>query len=166
MVSCDQVTLLAGEGIAGDRYATKLGSYSALKFSSREPGTREPGRQLTIISADGIESALERAGLPPTSASFREFRRNVVVRGITGEQLLMAQGSALRLGSGVVFVHRHCVPCMYNERLCGRQGQARECSHNRSGAARATLRSLLAPPHATRPRASLTRKVPPPLSPA
>ena len=121
------VELLKGKGIMGDRYALQTGSYSVLRWSAREPGAREPGRQLTIISADSIDESLEEAGLPSATSpgrSYGEFRRNVVVRGITAEQLMKCQGSEICLGPKCrVFVHRHCVPCFYNERLCNRPGQ-------------------------------------------
>ena len=119
------VTLVAGAGIVGDRYANKTGSYSGLCLSARTPGEREPGRQLTLISADAIDTALSLAGYP-LPASYGEFRRNVVVRGYTATELLAAQGTELALGANCrVFVHRHCVPCFYNERACGRPGQLR-----------------------------------------
>ena len=56
------VELLKGKGIMGDRYALQTGSYSVLRWSAREPGAREPGRQLTIISADSIDESLEEDG--------------------------------------------------------------------------------------------------------
>lgn len=121
------VELIAGEGIAGDRYSTGQGSYSMFRYSAREPGAKEPGRQITIISADSVDAALSAAGLSPVATpgkSYGDFRRNVVVRGISAEELMRAQGTELCLGPTCrVFVHRHCVPCTYNERLCGRPGQ-------------------------------------------
>lgn len=123
MLEHTEVELIACKGILGDRYAEKTGSYSSLRWSAREPGEREPGRQLTLISADAIDASLSSAGLAlPTS--YGEFRRNVVLRGYTANELLALQGSELLLGPTCrVFVHRHCVPCFYNERLCGRPGQ-------------------------------------------
>lgn len=115
MVTHTSVELIASKGIKGDRYANKQGSYSALKFSAREPGAREPGRQLTIISADSIDLSLNDAGLESATApgkSYGDFRRNVVVRGISAEALLAAQGGEICLGPECrVFIHRHCVPC-------------------------------------------------------
>ena len=127
MRSHRKVQLVEGLGIAGDRYAHLTGSYSAFRRSLREPGAREPGRQLTIVSADGIDAALKAAGLEGALAprrSYGDFRRNVVVRGLSAEELMAFQGRELRLGDECrVFVHRHCVPCFYNEKLCGREGQ-------------------------------------------
>ena len=49
MLSRQVIQLTAGRGVEGDRYQSGLGTYSC--FS-------EPGRQLTLISADAVEAAL------------------------------------------------------------------------------------------------------------
>ena len=38
MTSNRDVTLVAGKGVAGDRYAELMGSYSAFRLSARDPG--------------------------------------------------------------------------------------------------------------------------------
>jgi len=106
MRSVDAVTLVPGVGVEGDRYATGRGTYVAF---------REPGRQLTLISGDGAASAV--AGLP-RRVSVPDLRRNVVVTGMTAAELASAIGAVVRVGDECeVFVHRLCVPCLYNERL-------------------------------------------------
>eukprot|EP00413_Alexandrium_margalefii_P046220 CAMPEP_0204584800 /NCGR_PEP_ID=MMETSP0661-20131031/46547_1 /ASSEMBLY_ACC=CAM_ASM_000606 /TAXON_ID=109239 /ORGANISM="Alexandrium margalefi, Strain AMGDE01CS-322" /LENGTH=273 /DNA_ID=CAMNT_0051594285 /DNA_START=58 /DNA_END=879 /DNA_ORIENTATION=+ len=100
------VRLIEGVGIEGDRYATGAGTYSVM---------HEPGRQLTLLSADGAEAALAKAGLA-LRGPLGGLRRNVVLRGISPEALLGAVGHTVELGSEcAVFVHRNCVPCKYNE---------------------------------------------------
>ena len=99
-------TLIAGRGIDGDRYCSSCGTYSVMD---------EPGRQLTLISASSAEESLAAAGW---GLHLGNLRRNVVVRGLTASQLMDAVGCEVALGSEcVVFVHRSCVPCMYNERM-------------------------------------------------
>ena len=49
MMSIGTGQLIEGLGLKGDRYCQNVGTYSVLK---------EPGRQLTIISADGVEEEL------------------------------------------------------------------------------------------------------------
>ena len=132
MKAQSKVNLIAGQGVAGDRYAKNTGTFSALRWSGRKLGEREPGRQLTIISADAIDEALSAAHLTPATAkghSYGDFRRNVVVRGYSAAQLLATQGTELCLGDNCrVFVHRHCFPLgFYNERMCGRPGQVDAC---------------------------------------
>jgi MOSC domain-containing protein YiiM len=105
-----------GKGLEFDRYCTLAGTYSHIRVSKLSPGQREPGRQLTLISADSVEAALKRDGLP-VPASLGDLRRNIVVRGLSSEILLAAVGRVVKLGPTCrVLVHRHCVPCMYNER--------------------------------------------------
>jgi MOSC domain-containing protein YiiM len=116
MQSVETGTLVVGKGLEFDRYCTLSGTYSHIRVSKRSPGQREPGRQLTLLSADSVEAALKRNGLP-APASLGDLRRNIVVRGLSSESLLAAIGSVIKLGPTCrVLVHRHCVPCMYNER--------------------------------------------------
>lgn len=117
-----KATLVAGRGIIGDRYCARKGTYSLFRASIKEPGKREPGRQLTLVSAEGLEQALIMAGVPALG-SLGDMRRNVVVRGVPGAELQAAVGHEIALGDEVVvFAHRSCVPCMYNERKNDRKG--------------------------------------------
>lgn len=115
MVSSSSVKLIAGVGIENDRYASKIGSYSVLKASTLHPGQAEPGRQVTLISADDLDAAVQRSGI--SLPNYGSLRRNIVVRGLPQPLAANMVGSAIQLGnSAIVFCHRHCVPCMYNER--------------------------------------------------
>uniref|UniRef100_A0A7S1B9Z2 MOSC domain-containing protein n=1 Tax=Corethron hystrix TaxID=216773 RepID=A0A7S1B9Z2_9STRA len=116
MQSVAEGTLIPGKGIEGDRYCNFTGTYSVLRISKRKPGHREPGRQLTLLSAESVEAALDRAGLSRPS-SLGDIRRNIVIRGISSGKLLAAAGRVVRIGQACrVLIHRHTVPCMYNER--------------------------------------------------
>ena len=117
MESLETGTLLAGLGLEGDRYARHEGTYSAISHISKlHEGQPEPGRQLTMLSADSVEAALQER-LPYSIGSLGDLRRNLVVRGLSAEQLLAAAGHVVRLGDTCrLAVHRHCVPCLYNER--------------------------------------------------
>lgn len=105
MISQSSATLIQGVGLEGDRYAKQAGTYSVLT---------EPGRQLTLISADGVENALSGQELPSIGC----LRRNVVLRGISAQDLQSAIGSVVQFGDASctkeqpprVFVHRNCVP--------------------------------------------------------
>jgi MOSC domain-containing protein YiiM len=111
MLRHEKVSLVAGKGIVGDRYYKGCGTYTLFD---------EPGRQLTIISADAVETALERKG--QSIDRIGNLRRQVVVRGISEAELNEAVGCTVDLGECAVFVHRRCVPCMYNERKNGLPG--------------------------------------------
>ena len=115
MESLAKANLLAGVGIEGDRYARKVGTYSVFRSSKLKSGEQEPGRQLTLISADGAEAVLSKAGISVDDLG--SLRRNIVLRGVPEGDLLKWVGKTVKIGStAVVFCHRHCVPCMYNER--------------------------------------------------
>lgn len=132
MQSLEKGTLVAGKGLDGDRYSNFVGTYSHLRSSKQNPGQREPGRQLTILSADSVKETLERNGLEEPK-SLGDLRRNIVVRGVSAEDLLGTIGHEVKLGDTCrVLVHRHCVPCMYNERKNGIKGLM-EAIWNQSG---------------------------------
>jgi hypothetical protein len=59
MQSVETGTLLVGKGLEGNRYCTFAGTYSHLQLSKFLAGQREPGQQLTLISANSVEAALK-----------------------------------------------------------------------------------------------------------
>jgi MOSC domain-containing protein YiiM len=108
MQSIQKGTLVAGQGLQGDRYSTHQGTYSTLGISKQKPSEREPGRQLTMMSADGVQAAFAHHGLKPP-ASLGDLCRNIVLSGICSQDLLGAVGSVIQLGDQcLIFVHRHC----------------------------------------------------------
>ncbi|CAJ1931411.1 unnamed protein product [Cylindrotheca closterium] len=115
MQSLEEAILIEGCGIEGDRYCSSTGTYSCLRGSSLRKGEKEAGRQITLISADSVNSTLREQGM--TCPDIGNLRRNVVLQGISGEELLRSIGHVIRLGDNCqVVAHRNCVPCMYNER--------------------------------------------------
>ena len=114
--------VIAQRGIVGDRYMRRQGTYSLWRNSEKKPGQREPGRQVTIVAAEGVETALIMNGIAAFN-TVGDLRRNIVTRGVPAAELQAAVGHEIRLGDEVVlFAHRSCVPCMYNERKSGRPG--------------------------------------------
>ena len=109
MESVQEATFIAGAGIVGDRYMLQTGTYSA-KFLG------EPGKNLTMVSADGVETQMSKTGLQPLK-SLGELRRNLVVRGLSAEALNDMVGHEVMVGTAGVrlFVHRRTVPCKYRE---------------------------------------------------
>lgn len=93
---------LKGEGLAGDRYALKLGTFS------NDPGS---GRALTLVETEALE-ALEREyriALEPAAT-----RRNVVTRGVYLNHLV---GRDFLIGGVVLRGTRLCEPCAHLEKL-------------------------------------------------
>lgn len=101
-----EARLIAGLGIAGDRYATGTGTYSPKP--QRE-------RQVTLIEVETLE-ALKRdhdLDLAP-----HEHRRNLTVRGVPLNHLV---GRRFRVGEVVLEGIRLNVPCQYLDELLGRR---------------------------------------------
>eukprot|EP00316_Scyphosphaera_apsteinii_P012635 CAMPEP_0119319696 /NCGR_PEP_ID=MMETSP1333-20130426/50092_1 /TAXON_ID=418940 /ORGANISM="Scyphosphaera apsteinii, Strain RCC1455" /LENGTH=219 /DNA_ID=CAMNT_0007326169 /DNA_START=1 /DNA_END=657 /DNA_ORIENTATION=+ len=100
--------LIPGVGVEGDRYALRTGTYSA-KFIG------EPGKNLTLVSADSVEATMSTEGMEPFE-SMGALRRNLVVRGLTAEALNDMVGHEVQVGPEArLFVHRRTVPCKYRE---------------------------------------------------
>jgi MOSC domain-containing protein YiiM len=107
MKSLTESRAVAGEGLAGDRYATKTGYYSAKPL---EGG----GRELTLIEAEGLESLRAAHDLRREPI---ECRRNVVTRGV---RVLDFIGKRFRVGEALCEGVRICEPCVYLEGLTGK----------------------------------------------
>ncbi|GEM_PF-320425 len=99
-----QIELLAGKGIAGDRYALGTGHWS-------DP--RWPDQELTLIMAETAEAL----GLAPAS-----LRRNIVTRGVDLDTLI---GATFRIGEATLLGVRRCDPCRWLEQFT-RPGAMRE----------------------------------------
>ncbi len=101
MLAHESVEVVAGLGIPGDRYATRLGHWS-------DPQWRD--QQLTLVAAE----LLDELGLEPHA-----LRRNIVVRGMELNDLI---GLEFGIGDTVMRAQRVCAPCGYIGRLNERPG--------------------------------------------
>jgi MOSC domain-containing protein YiiM len=104
MEALQTANLIAGEGIAGDRYATGTGHYSAF------PDIRE----VTLIETETLE-ALRRdhqIDLLP-----EEHRRNLTTQNVPLNHLV---GRRFRVGSVVLEGGRLNTPCRYLELVTGK----------------------------------------------
>jgi MOSC domain-containing protein YiiM len=98
MEARERVLVVAGVGIAGDRYATQTGAFSA------KP---KPGRQITFIEAEAIEALARELGLVIGPG---ETRRNVVTRGVALNHLVDRE---FQVGSARFRGWELCEPCKY-----------------------------------------------------
>lgn len=96
MAAPEAVELVAGVGIAGDRYATRRGHWS-------DPRWRD--QQLTLVD----QELLDELGLAPDA-----LRRNIVTVGIDLNDLI---GLEFGIGEAVLRGQRICTPCGYIGRL-------------------------------------------------
>eukprot|EP00656_Telonema_subtile_P018850 TRINITY_DN20237_c0_g1_i3.p1 TRINITY_DN20237_c0_g1~~TRINITY_DN20237_c0_g1_i3.p1 ORF type:complete len:267 (-),score=17.00 TRINITY_DN20237_c0_g1_i3:69-869(-) len=107
----DALVCVAGVGIEGDRYSleNQTGRYSC---------NPEPGRNITLISAQILENLSQKGfSIDPANC-----RRNVVVHGIDLSSPDLLGRELLVGGSVVLFVHRPCAPCMYLEGMLKSKG--------------------------------------------
>lgn len=107
MQSLAGVQAVAGRGLAGDRYATGTGFYSA---TPSEGG----GREITLIEIESLEAVARETGI---AVEMQETRRNLTTRGIRLDQLI---GRRFRIGDVLCQGVKRCVPCARLEHLTGK----------------------------------------------
>ena len=106
MGELSSVRALKGEGLEGDRYLHRRGTYSK---------THAPDREVTLIEAETLDWLAREHGI---ALAPQETRRNLVTEGIVLNDLI---GRRFRVGDEVVLEGvRQCVPCGYLERLTGK----------------------------------------------
>jgi MOSC domain-containing protein YiiM len=103
LVSVREVQAVAGEGLEGDRYFKKTGTYSNI------PGR---GRQITLIELESVEALKRDLKIELEPA---QTRRNIVTRGVPLNHLV---DQKFRIGHEVVLQGvRLCEPCAHLESL-------------------------------------------------
>jgi MOSC domain-containing protein YiiM len=106
MRSHESIEVIAGSGLAGDRYATRKGFYS---------GSQEWDAQVTLIQQESFDDLLaqHRVALDP-----RELRRNLVTRNLSLNWLI---GREFQVGDTVVLRARKAwPPCKHIVDLSGK----------------------------------------------
>jgi MOSC domain-containing protein YiiM len=103
--SLGQVVAIPGEGLEGDRYALKTGTFY-------EPG---PDYELTLIEAEAVE-ALQRELQVELAAG--DARRNIVTRDVPLNHLV---GKEFTIGDVRIRGIRLCEPCDHLEKLTGKK---------------------------------------------
>lgn len=96
----EAVELVAGRGLAGDRYASRGGA-----------------RQVTLIQAESLAAIASHLGLDAVAPE--ALRRNVVTRGVN---LLALKGRRFRLGGARLEYSGECHPCSRMEETFGPGG--------------------------------------------
>ena len=116
MESVSEARAIPGQGLEGDRYFRKTGTYSSL------PGT---GREVTLIEAEAVEAIAREAGivLDPGAS-----RRNLTTRGVPLNHLV---GKQFRVGEVLLEGLRLCEPCGHLESLT--EAGVREALIHRGG---------------------------------
>lgn len=112
MVRLTEAEIIAGQGIAGDRYALGQGAFSK---------TNPKIRHVSLITLSGIEHA-NRHLVAKQETIFGEgdTRRNLVISGISEDELNSLVGKHFHLG-GLAFKGTElCEPCQRPARLLKR----------------------------------------------
>lgn len=116
MVSVAEIRAVPGQGLEGDRYFRKAGTYS------NRPGT---GREVTLIEAEAVEAIAREAGIVLAPGA---SRRNITTRGVALNHLV---GKQFRIGEVILEGVRLCEPCGHLEGLT--QAGVREGLIHRGG---------------------------------
>ena len=115
MTPIDSIEVLR-EGLAGDRYARGIGSFSK--------GLKD-GRAITLIAGETIDFLKAEHGVDWGNG---EHRRNLVTRGVDLDSLVHVR---FRIGGAVLRGNRRCPPCGYLSKLTG--ADAKALLHRRGG---------------------------------
>jgi steroid delta-isomerase-like uncharacterized protein len=113
MQSVKSVRAIAGQGLEGDRYFAKQGTFSA---------TVGPSGEATLIESETVDALNAKLG---TAFSPGEMRRNIVTRGAALNHLV---GHDFRVGDALLRGLRLCEPCAHLEKLT-REGVIAETMH-------------------------------------
>lgn len=112
-----EVEAIAGQGLAGDRYANHAGTFT------NDPRYPQTGRHVTLISAEALDRVARETDVDLAPGA---HRRNLVVRGLDVDSLL---GKRFRIGAVECVGIRPCPPCPHLERLT-RTGIIRALVHD------------------------------------
>jgi MOSC domain-containing protein YiiM len=100
MIEKDQIEVVPGEGIMGDRYFRGDKKYEADKY------TRAP-REITLISSEALDSCAQEYSTRITAAM---LRRNLLTEGINLNNLV---GKKFRVGEVELEGLELCEPCQH-----------------------------------------------------
>ena len=104
MIKRDTARLSPSVGIEGDRYALGIGA-----FSGSVPAKI---RDVSLIALSGIEAANEELAAGGLKAYLpSETRRNIVIEGVSAEDLNQLVGREFFLGSIRLKATELCIPC-------------------------------------------------------
>ncbi len=112
MTSVTEVLALAGQGLAGDRYANAEGSYNR---------GRSGTRQVTLIN----EKFVLGSGF-----MFHQTRRNIVTR---NTELMYLIGKEFTIGAARMRGVKYCDPCLIPSTLAGKSIRFDEVFHDHGG---------------------------------
>jgi hypothetical protein len=108
MQRVEEIKAVAGQGLEGDRYFYDKGTFSPKSMARKE---FYPGRNITLIEAEAVESANDS---DKVELDFGEPRRNIVTRGVPLNHLV---GEEFVVGEVRLKGTKLCEPCGHLEGL-------------------------------------------------
>lgn len=114
MVSLVEAHAVPGQGLAGDRYYTRTGTWCY-----RE----DYYSQVTLIEIEAIDALRREQGIDIEPG---DSRRNLVTRGVALNSLV---GCEFRVGGVLLKGERLCEPCSYLEKKTGQTGLREGMAH-------------------------------------
>ncbi len=102
MASVNEVHVVIGKGLEGDRYFNEVGSFS------KNPGL---GREITLIEMEAVEALKQDYGI---ELNPKDSRRNIATRGVALNHLV---GRQFKVGNVTLRGIRLCEPCSHLEKL-------------------------------------------------
>ncbi len=102
MASVNEVHVVIGKGLEGDRYFNEVGSFS------KNPGL---GREITLIEMEAVEALKQDYGI---ELNPKDSRRNIATRGVALNHLV---GQQFKVGNVTLRGIRLCEPCSHLEKL-------------------------------------------------
>ena len=107
MRSVESAEAVVGEGLVGDRYATRQGTYSLVPSAGG-------GREVTLFEVEVLEALKRERQIEFAPA---EHRRNITTRGLELHRLI---GQRFRVGDVLLEGIRECTPCAYLQQHTGK----------------------------------------------
>lgn len=107
MLSIDKAHIVPGQGMEGDRYFSRTGTYS---------DKSGPDRELTLIEIEAIEALTQEEGI---ELIVGETRRNLITRGVPLNHLV---GQEFMVGEVRLKGIRLCEPCNHLAKLTQKPG--------------------------------------------
>ncbi|ELZ26423.1 hypothetical protein C474_19784 [Halogeometricum pallidum JCM 14848] len=118
MESRESVEAVEG-GLRGDRYLLGTGYYSPYDVC-----------EVTFVAREALAEILDETGIDLTDG---RHRRNIVVRGVGGEELHDLLKTTFRVGGATFRGTRPRPPCAHVEQVAGEEGVARALKQKRGG---------------------------------
>ena len=119
----EEIVVIAGRGIEGDRYYEGNGTFSKSNRYADKSST--DGRDLTLIEAEAVEAVFKEQHIEIDPGT---HRRNITTRGVALNDLV---GKKFRIGGVICKGICLCTPCRHMEALTSKGGMG--ALENRGG---------------------------------